>query len=134
MDDALTERGKMMMIEKTHNVIILSLGDKILRQVSNEKPQQVCGLNLKVCTWLIIWSIVSTWNNLCIHLRWVKTKSWLIHWICLINWFLIWRILMLASMMNIKRWYCCVLYLDLMLISNKLSCMEESLGTLKKFH
>ena len=37
MDDALTEKEKTTMIEKAHNAIMLSLGDKVLRQVSKEK-------------------------------------------------------------------------------------------------
>lgn len=37
MDVALTDNEKTMMIEKIHNVIILSLSDKVLRQVSKEK-------------------------------------------------------------------------------------------------
>lgn len=36
-DVVLTEKEKTMMIEKTHNSIILSLYDKALRQVSKEK-------------------------------------------------------------------------------------------------
>lgn len=31
MDATLTEKEKMMMIEKTHSAITLSLGDKVLR-------------------------------------------------------------------------------------------------------
>ena len=36
MDAALTEREKTAMIEKAHSAILLSLGDKVLRQVSKE--------------------------------------------------------------------------------------------------
>ena len=37
MDVALKEKENAMMIEKAHSAIILSLGDKLLRQVSKEK-------------------------------------------------------------------------------------------------
>lgn len=37
MDVDLKEKENMMMIEKSHSAIILSLGDKLLRQVSKEK-------------------------------------------------------------------------------------------------
>jgi hypothetical protein len=33
MDVALTDKEKMTMVEKVHNAILLSLGDKVLRQV-----------------------------------------------------------------------------------------------------
>lgn len=37
MNVSLTKKENTMMIEKTHNIIILSLGDKVLRKVSKEK-------------------------------------------------------------------------------------------------
>lgn len=37
MDASLAEKEKMTMIEKSNNVIILSLGDKVFEQVSKEK-------------------------------------------------------------------------------------------------
>lgn len=37
MDVSLIEKEKMTKIEKAHNVIILSLRDKVMRQVSKEK-------------------------------------------------------------------------------------------------
>lgn len=37
MNVGITEKEKMMMIEKAHNIIILSLYDKVLRHVSKDK-------------------------------------------------------------------------------------------------
>ena len=37
IDSMVSERDKQTMLEKAHSAIILSLGDKVLRQVSKEK-------------------------------------------------------------------------------------------------
>jgi len=37
LDAKLEERDKKILMDKTHSAIILSLGDKVLRQVSKEK-------------------------------------------------------------------------------------------------
>lgn len=37
MDATLTTKEKTKMIEKAHNIIVLSVGDKVFRQVSKEK-------------------------------------------------------------------------------------------------
>ena len=37
MDSAIPQREKRTLLEKAHSAIILSLGDKVLRQVSKEK-------------------------------------------------------------------------------------------------
>ena len=37
LDVKMEDRGKKILLDKAHNAIILSLGDKVLRQVSKEK-------------------------------------------------------------------------------------------------
>ena len=37
LDRIMTEKDKTELMEKAHNVIVLSFGDKVLRQVSKQK-------------------------------------------------------------------------------------------------
>lgn len=48
MDVALSEKEKIMMVEKAHSAIILSLVDKVFRQVSKEKTTTSVWMKLEV--------------------------------------------------------------------------------------
>lgn len=60
MDVSLTEKAGMTMIEKSHSAIILSLDDKILRQVSKEKTIADPWIKLEGLYMTSFWSITYT--------------------------------------------------------------------------
>lgn len=60
MDVSLSEKEKRTMVEKSQNAIVLSLNDKVLRQVSKEKTATGVWAKLEGLYMTNRWSIVST--------------------------------------------------------------------------
>lgn len=115
MDASLIEKEKTVMIEKAHSAIILSLGDKVLRQVSKKKTT--------TCVWSKLEGLYMT-KSLVNYLYLKKVlysfkmsgDRVLTKQLDTFNGMILDLENIEVSMMKIKHCYCCALCLSLMLI------------------